>query len=213
MRLEIELRCILFPLITLEMFLQLDWSPPPVVNWIDWTWFGKAHICLYKRSHSWQCMSEQKQRHEAEGIVRRAPRQACAEAQIWGRVPKYFCIIEGPQEHCGLIILKMEEDWNHQDRPTWAIGGEGPWSGRWPRTRWSLWQSSRVFLWRWDNLPEGQPSLHLLLSMVVASCCEDVFQRKGTKFFIFNKLAKMSKNVFFLLCHYGGIVCRLLRCS
>ena len=26
MRLETELRCILFPLIILEMFLQLDWS-------------------------------------------------------------------------------------------------------------------------------------------------------------------------------------------
>ena len=37
MRLEIELRCILFPLILLEMFVQ-----------IDWTWFGKAHTCLYK---------------------------------------------------------------------------------------------------------------------------------------------------------------------
>jgi hypothetical protein len=35
-RLEIELRCILFPLFILEMFLQLDWSPP-VVNSIDWT--------------------------------------------------------------------------------------------------------------------------------------------------------------------------------
>jgi hypothetical protein len=34
--LEIELRCILFPLIILEMFLQLDWSPP-VVNLIDST--------------------------------------------------------------------------------------------------------------------------------------------------------------------------------
>jgi hypothetical protein len=31
MRLEIELRCILFPLIILEMFQQLDWSPH-VVN-------------------------------------------------------------------------------------------------------------------------------------------------------------------------------------
>uniref|UniRef100_A0A8C7CZJ1 Voltage-dependent L-type calcium channel subunit alpha n=1 Tax=Oncorhynchus kisutch TaxID=8019 RepID=A0A8C7CZJ1_ONCKI len=28
MRLEIELRCILFPLIILDIFLQLDWSPP-----------------------------------------------------------------------------------------------------------------------------------------------------------------------------------------
>ena len=43
--------------------------------------------------------------------------------------------------------------------PNWAIGVEGPWSGRWPRTRWSLWQSSRVPLWRWENLPEGQPFL------------------------------------------------------
>ena len=34
--LETELRCILFPLIILEMFLQLDWRPP-VVNAIDWT--------------------------------------------------------------------------------------------------------------------------------------------------------------------------------
>jgi hypothetical protein len=34
-------------------------------------------------------------------------------------------------------------------RSNWAIG-EGPWSGRWPRTRWSLWQSSRVPLWRWE---------------------------------------------------------------
>jgi hypothetical protein len=42
MRLKIKLRYILFPLIILEMFLQLDWSPP-VVNSIDWTGFGKAH--------------------------------------------------------------------------------------------------------------------------------------------------------------------------
>jgi hypothetical protein len=47
MRLKIELRCILFPLIILEMFLQLDWSPP-VINSIDWTCFGKAHTCLVK---------------------------------------------------------------------------------------------------------------------------------------------------------------------
>ncbi len=47
MTLKIKLRCILFPLIILEMILQLDWSPP-VVNSVDWTWFGKAHTCLYK---------------------------------------------------------------------------------------------------------------------------------------------------------------------
>uniref|UniRef100_A0AAZ3S2L1 Poly [ADP-ribose] polymerase n=1 Tax=Oncorhynchus tshawytscha TaxID=74940 RepID=A0AAZ3S2L1_ONCTS len=47
MRLEIEFRRILFPLIILEMFLQLDWNPS-VVNSINCTRFGKAHICLYK---------------------------------------------------------------------------------------------------------------------------------------------------------------------
>ena len=36
MKLDIQLRCIRFQLITLEMILQLDWSPP-VINLIDWT--------------------------------------------------------------------------------------------------------------------------------------------------------------------------------
>ena len=75
MRLEIELRCILFPLIILEMFLQLDWSPS-VVNSIDWTWFGKAHTCLYKVPQLTVHVREK--RLEVEGIVRRAPRQDCA---------------------------------------------------------------------------------------------------------------------------------------
>lgn len=34
----------------------------------------------------------------------------------------------------------------------WLIGGEGPLSGRWPR-------SSSIPLWREENFPEGQPSL------------------------------------------------------
>lgn len=38
-----------FLLIIFEVFLQLDLSPP-VVNSMDWTWFGKAHTCLYKVS-------------------------------------------------------------------------------------------------------------------------------------------------------------------
>ena len=42
MRLEIELRCILFPLIILEMFLELDWSPPMVMNMI---WKG-THLSI-----------------------------------------------------------------------------------------------------------------------------------------------------------------------
>ena len=46
MTLKIELRCILFPLIIHEMFLQLDWSPL-VVSSVDWAGFAKAHTCLY----------------------------------------------------------------------------------------------------------------------------------------------------------------------
>lgn len=30
---------------------------------------------------------------------------------------------------------------------------------RWPRTWWSLWLRFRDLVWRWDKLPEGQPSL------------------------------------------------------
>lgn len=42
MKLNIELRCILFPLIILEMFPQLNLSPS-VENSGDWTRSGKTH--------------------------------------------------------------------------------------------------------------------------------------------------------------------------
>jgi hypothetical protein len=50
-------------------------------------------------------MSEQKPSHEVKGIIHRVPRQDCVKAQIWGRVPKQICGIEGPQEH----ILKWKK--------------------------------------------------------------------------------------------------------
>ena len=59
----------------------------------------------------------------------------------------------------------MEEVWNHLDfSQIWPTGqterlGEKGFSQRWPRTRWSLWQSSSVALWREENLPKGQQSL------------------------------------------------------
>ena len=39
-------------------------------------------------------MSEQKPSHEVEGIVRRASRQDCVEARIWGRVPKMSAVLK-----------------------------------------------------------------------------------------------------------------------
>ena len=62
----------------------------------------ERHTPAYIRSHRWQCISEQKPSHEFEGIVHRAPRQDCVEAQIRGGVPKNVCRIEGLQEHSGL---------------------------------------------------------------------------------------------------------------
>ena len=53
--------------------------------------------------------------YEVEVIVSRAPRLDCVKAQIWGRVPKHFYSIEGPQEHSGLHDYQMEEVRNHQD--------------------------------------------------------------------------------------------------
>ena len=69
---------------------------------------------VYIRSHIWQCMSAQTPSHEVEGIVRRALRQDCVKAQIWGRVPNNVCSIEGPQEQW-LHHSQMKEIWNHQD--------------------------------------------------------------------------------------------------
>ena len=47
-------------------------------------------------------MSEHKPSHEVQRIVCRPPRQDCIEAQIWGRVQKNVCSIEGPNEHSDL---------------------------------------------------------------------------------------------------------------
>ena len=104
--------CILFPLIILETFLQLD-SSRPMVNSIDWTWFGKAHTCLYKVPQSTgACQSKNKAMRSKELSV-----------ELWDRIVSRHGSGEGDQEPYG-----------HSD-------------------------SSRFLLWRWDNLPEGQPSL------------------------------------------------------
>jgi hypothetical protein len=54
-------------------------------------------------------MSQQKPSHEVEGIVHRAQRQDCFEAQMWRRVPKNVCSIEGPKNTVPSIILKWKK--------------------------------------------------------------------------------------------------------
>ena len=54
-------------------------------------------------------MSEQKPGHEVEGIVRRAQRQDCVEAQIWGSVPKMCPALKVPKNTVASIILKWKK--------------------------------------------------------------------------------------------------------
>ena len=67
---------------------------PPVVNSIDYTWFGKAHTCLFKVP---QLTVHVRVSPEVEGIVHRAPRQDCVETQILGRVPKMSAALKVPK--------------------------------------------------------------------------------------------------------------------
>jgi hypothetical protein len=155
MWLEIELRGILFLLIILEMFPQLDWCQP-VVHSIDWTWFGKTHTPLYRMSQS-----EPKPSLGVEGIVHRALRQDCVDAQIWGRVSKTLLqqwrspitqwpppFLNGWSLEPSRLFLELAA------RPSCTIGGEGPWWWTFPRTQWSLWQSFSVEM---VVLLEGSP--------------------------------------------------------
>jgi hypothetical protein len=78
-------------------------------------------------------MSEHKPSHEVEGIVRRAQRQDCVEAQIWGRVQNISTALKVPRNS---IILKWKKFGTTKTlpragrQPNLAIRGEGPWSGR-----------------------------------------------------------------------------------
>ena len=53
-------------------------------------------------------MSEQKPSHEVEGIVHRATRQDCVEAQIWGSVPKNSAALKVHKNTVASIILKWK---------------------------------------------------------------------------------------------------------
>ena len=78
-------------------------------------------------------MSEQNPSHEVEGIVRRAQRQDCVEAQIWGRVPNISAALKVSKNTVASIILKLKKfgtinTLSRADRLA-KLGnrGEGPW--------------------------------------------------------------------------------------
>uniref|UniRef100_A0AAZ3R8J8 Uncharacterized protein n=1 Tax=Oncorhynchus tshawytscha TaxID=74940 RepID=A0AAZ3R8J8_ONCTS len=101
-------------------------------------------------------MSEQKPSHEVEGTVHKAQRQDCVEAQNNSAALTF-------QDHSGLHQSKMEEVWNHQDsseswppNQTEQSGEKGLGQGGYQQPDS---HSDRAPLWRWENLPEGQPYL------------------------------------------------------
>lgn len=54
-------------------------------------------------------MSEQKQRHEVQGIVCRLQKQDCFEAQIWKGVQKISAALKVPVSTVSSIIHKREK--------------------------------------------------------------------------------------------------------
>jgi hypothetical protein len=86
-------------------------------------------------------MSEQKPSHEVKGIVHRAPRQDCVEAQIWGRVHKLSAELNIPKNTVASIILKWKfgttKPLPRAGRTGEKVLGQGG-------DRWLLWQSSIV---------------------------------------------------------------------
>ena len=119
------------------------------ITWLDSTcgkfnWLER-HTPVYIRSHSWQRMSKQKPSHEVKIIVRRAPGTGlCRSTDLGKGTKKWLQHWRSPRTQWppSLFHLRSLEPprpflklsaW-----PNWAIGGEGLWSERWPRTWWSL---------------------------------------------------------------------------
>ena len=157
MRLETELKCILFPLSILEMFLELYWSRH-VVNSIDWTWFVKAHTCLYKGPIVDSACQSRNQAMSIELLDRIVPRHRYGEGY-----QKMSAALKDPKNIVASIILKWKKFGNTNTLPrachlaklsNWgrALVREVTKNPMVMLTEWP----SRGPLWSWENLPEGQ---------------------------------------------------------
>lgn len=149
MKFNLERRCI--PPITLEMFLQLHWSPS-AGNSVDRTRFAKAHGCLYKVPQLTVHVRAQTRR-EVKGIACKYLRQVCLEAEIGGSVQKHICRFKGCSEHSGRRHQQVEEVEKHASSSWPAIQNE--WSDKKTR-RWISWWIPK---W-WDGSVQNSGSLY-----------------------------------------------------
>ena len=166
MRLEIELRYTLFPLIILEMFLQLDWRPP-VVNSIDWRSFGKTHTCLYKgpqltvhvraKTKPWGWRSSVEMREPSQWTTISA---ALHQSDLHGRVAR-----QRPLFSKRPIAAHLEPKETRDQKKLASRGLD--------ETKIELFGlNARHHIWR-------KPGTIRWSMVVAASCCEDVYQRQG----------------------------------
>ena len=135
-----------------------------MVNSINLTWFGKAHSCLHIRSHSWLCKSKNQAMRSKELSEDLRDRIVLRHKSGEG-YQRMSAELKVPKNTVASIILKWKmfgttKTLPRAGRPTKLSNhGRSTLVRERLRTLWSLWQSSRVPLWRWENLPEGQPSL------------------------------------------------------
>jgi hypothetical protein len=134
-----------------------NWAQVHSVS-IDHSWDASAtwlerHTPVYVRSHSWQCMYQAMSKYQAmrskELSVKLRDRIVSRHRSGEG-YQKMSAALKVPQNTVASVILKWKKfgtiflelvAW-----PNWAIGGEGPWSGRWPITWWSLTELQSSFV-------------------------------------------------------------------
>ena len=154
MRLENELSCILFPLIILERFLQLVWSPP-VVNSSDWTWFGKAHTCRYKVSQLTVHVRAKTKPWGRRNCPLRSETGLCWGTDLGKGTNTFLQHWRSPRTQWPPSFLKgrsLEPPGKTEQSGKKGLGQGGYQEPNGQSDR------ARVPLWRWENLP-GQPSL------------------------------------------------------
>ena len=137
------------------MLLQL--GRPPVVNSIDWTWFGKAHTCLYKVPQ----LTKQQPSHEVDGIARRARDRIVSKHRSGEGYENISAALKVPKNTVVSIILKWNKFGTTKTLPKAGCPAKLGNRGRMALVK-ELTKNLVVTLtelWRWENLPEGQPSM------------------------------------------------------